>query len=487
MEMFFAGIFIGSFLFLLSMAIEILVGLVLPGKKGYLKIVKQGVAQGSSEEKERRKFADRLHRLGFRIAKNENNRIEAKRPRSSKLTQYPNACPYSFLPLNTDIRFEEVKSDVFINLSLKMNTFVYRDTGESEYLNAFSDYILSDDFERMEPLKVGRVSNTYNTIMILGLISLGIAVSFYYSLFPPEPLCYSLLLHSLGWAHILASLFSYACASGAKLYPGELRKSVLGFLAPLFTLLSLLFLGHVLHYHYEETKTATLIGYILGGLFIGPFYKRIASLFGVLERMQMKYYQREKVESIPEKSIETEYIGDETLIIHIPLNRNKGTAVFLAVWLIGWVIGELAAGIVLLGYLVSLILHGPLPSIAILFLLVWLTGWSVGGYFAIYAFLWNISAKEILYIVPQVLTIEKRIAWRKKIESYNAEFIRNFRKDSNRKGMRFQNITPECFAFEYGEKTVRFGKGVSGAEADQVVKKVLSFLPSLGNHGSEKS
>lgn len=480
---FIIGIFIGIFLFILSMGIHILVGLILPGKKGYLKIVKEDIIQGGGEEKESKKLADRLQRLGFRITRSEKGRLSATRPRSPKITRFPNACPFSFLPINADIRFEDVRSDIYINFLLKVNTFVYHDTGESEYLNALSGYILSDDFDRLEPPQIQMVSSTYKIIVILGILSLGIALSFYYSLWPADQLLYSLILHGLGWAYILVSLFSFTCSYGAKLYPVELRKSVLGFLAPLLSLAALLFLGYVLYYNYEESRTWTLIGYILGGLIAGPFYKRCISFAETFRNMQTGKYKREIAESVPVTPVNAEYIDDQIMKIDLPLKKSKGTAIFMSVWLLGWVFVELMVGGILLGYLLKFIFHGTLPQNAgaVPFMLLWFSGWSVGGYFAIYTFLWNISAKEILYLTPNLLTIEKRLAWWKKIESYNTESILNFRKCSDPKGAHLQNIAPRSFAFEYGGKTIRFGRSVPDPEALQIERKALSFLPKLGN------
>ncbi|HEX7512218.1 MAG TPA: hypothetical protein VF464_02505, partial [Candidatus Methylomirabilis sp.] len=80
--------------------------------------------------------------------------------------------------------------------------------------------------------------------------------------------------------------------------------------------------------------------------------------------------------------------GPEGLEIIIPAGRNLFAVVFLGVWLVGWLVGEVTA----IAGLAGITSAGNVA--ADLFLLVWLTFWTIGGCFAAYTWLWMLAGKE---------------------------------------------------------------------------------------------
>ena len=95
-----------------------------------------------------------------------------------------------------------------------------------------------------------------------------------------------------------------------------------------------------------------------------------------------------------------------------------GGAIFLAVWLNFWAVGEAVVGWILLRGAWSLVTGQPpaegrepleaAPSLAVgLFLLVWLAGWTLGGVLAGRELLRVLFGKERLLVRPDFVTVER--------------------------------------------------------------------------------
>lgn len=85
-----------------------------------------------------------------------------------------------------------------------------------------------------------------------------------------------------------------------------------------------------------------------------------------------------------------------TLVLGRSFPRQLGPAIFLAIWLCGWLAGEVAA----IGGLVALAVAAPWPVMLIggAFLLLWLALWTAGGLAAGTTFLAMLGAEERLEV-----------------------------------------------------------------------------------------
>lgn len=90
----------------------------------------------------------------------------------------------------------------------------------------------------------------------------------------------------------------------------------------------------------------------------------------------------------------------DALTITLPSPRALFRSAFLAVWLCGWLAGEVFAG----GALVAP--GTPLPVRG--FLLLWLTFWTFGGLAALAAFLDGLGGAAVLRLDHEALTIRRR-------------------------------------------------------------------------------
>ena len=140
----------------------------------------------------------------------------------------------------------------------------------------------------------------------------------------------------------------------------------------------------------------------------------------------------------------------------IPAKRSILMMAFLAVWLAGW----------------SVLWTTTLRQLRTELdysLLVWMAGWTFGGYATLYGFLWQLAGREIVTLTPYALKIRSEIVvfgWTRKYERqtiFNLRVNQLRRKGENRK-----------VVFEYGPKTVRFGEGLSDAEAMEIVADLKS-------------
>src|SRR5436305_285734 len=88
------------------------------------------------------------------------------------------------------------------------------------------------------------------------------------------------------------------------------------------------------------------------------------------------------------------------LQIIIPSKRNWFIIIFVGAWLGGWLMGEIFA----LGLLIGFLRGQPQD----LFILFWLIAWTAGGFMAFKAFLWNLIGKEIITVGPDRLVVDKK-------------------------------------------------------------------------------
>src|SRR4051812_4658560 len=81
----------------------------------------------------------------------------------------------------------------------------------------------------------------------------------------------------------------------------------------------------------------------------------------------------------------------------VRVRRNWGVGAFLALWLCGWSVGEVAA--------IRELATRALPGPGLAFLLVWLTFWTLGGAFALLQVLWTFAGREEIELGPRSLAV----------------------------------------------------------------------------------
>jgi len=168
--------------------------------------------------------------------------------------------------------------------------------------------------------------------------------------------------------------------------------------------------------------------------------------------------------------------GPEGLEIIIPAGRNLFAVVFLGVWLVGWLAGEVTA-LARLARLAGIASAGNVA--ADLFLLVWLTFWTIGGYFAAYTWLWMLVGKERILMGASTLCVKRDILGLGRTRTYELFRIRNLRVAAQadvprvpRVAFRPWGAMGGLIAFDYEGKTIRFGGAIEAAEARMIVERL---------------
>jgi hypothetical protein len=146
----------------------------------------------------------------------------------------------------------------------------------------------------------------------------------------------------------------------------------------------------------------------------------------------------------------------EGLRICIPA-KWSWALLFPAAWLCAWTVGGVAAGL-------SLFRHFSF------FVCIWMVGWAVGELMVGYIVLYAIGGRELILVNSETITCTTQIFGLGRAKSYRVGEMRN---------LRFQ---PEVsvgksriasrIAFDYGAKTAGFGAGIDEAEAPDLISRI---------------
>jgi hypothetical protein len=160
--------------------------------------------------------------------------------------------------------------------------------------------------------------------------------------------------------------------------------------------------------------------------------------------------------------------GPEGLEIVIPANRNLVLAIFLGMWLVGWLMGVWNAIAQLRRDLAS----DPLA-------LIWLTTWTVAGIVVAYLWLWTLVGNERIVMGTSTLRVKRDVLGSGWTRVYALPKIRNLRVAAPTRRLGSPNLALglESFmggtiAFECEGKTIRFGASLDEAEAQTVVDRM---------------
>lgn len=155
------------------------------------------------------------------------------------------------------------------------------------------------------------------------------------------------------------------------------------------------------------------------------------------------------------------------LEVTIPAPRQILVVLFLPIWLVGWLFGEVSV--------ISELASGSAKGGASAFLLIWLAGWTVGGAFAIGTTLWMYFGKERVLLTTTSLGIRREALGIGRSREYELSQIRNLRVSPESfsmfnpgNGVRVLGLGGGNIAFDHGAATIRFGAGIDEAEATQI-------------------
>jgi hypothetical protein len=159
------------------------------------------------------------------------------------------------------------------------------------------------------------------------------------------------------------------------------------------------------------------------------------------------------------------------LRIVIPCSRSWFIVGFLGFWICGWAVAEFMVS--------SQFLQGDAPPEGESFMLAWFVVWTVGGLLAIYAWLWQVVGKEIITVHGQTFTTRRDVGGFGFDKEYNLLQIRDLRVAQVRfnpldisSSLQLWGIGGGVIAFDYEARTVRFGAGLDGVEAKEVVNAI---------------
>ena len=494
MEYIVPGFFIGmvaaiSLMFVYPVIMTIL-SFFRPGLSGYIQCQNRRHFEMTKEPELRSRMKKKLKTLRFHVITEKSGQITALRE-ANQLQNRGIIFSLDNLPMKMEMSLNPEYNGVDVSLMLKYKTFIYSDTGESDYIRLLSEYILKDTQVDESPPFIVSTSQSSSQEMFFAFLSLALVLAvFHIRNLPYEEWLYNGTLHAAGWIMVIISLYYHNVRTVEKLT--GLTSQDTGSDRKLYTLLmsaGAFLMGFF--YLYQETARwpfPELAIYIFLSLIIGKFAQGMGAWNRNAAEALDPELLREKFEKqAAEVSLKTEETPRGETKISVPLGKSRSKAIFLTVWLTGWAFGELLAGLTIFMIFFGILTRGDLPQemnvMIILFIILWCIGWTFAGYFAIKEWLWNIFARLTLYRDESFLTIEERTGWKSNRKIYDLDRIQHFRIETD-PGRQKGNIisSPGIFAFEYQGNTVRFGRGVSHPEALAVKKKLEDIWgQTLGN------
>jgi hypothetical protein len=182
--------------------------------------------------------------------------------------------------------------------------------------------------------------------------------------------------------------------------------------------------------------------------------------------------------------------------ITIPAKKNWLPLIFLAIWLTGWLCGELFALGVLLSSVGGLLAQlfgfsvdfidfdsNEMGGVFVMgFMLVWLIIWTYGGYSALRTFLWQLAGKEIVEASRMGIKLSRLILGLGRVKEYQAGEIADLRLLEDHERIEKKTMAGlNMLAFDYEFDTVEFGGGLTPAEAkgilEEITKRYRQYMP----------
>ncbi len=170
------------------------------------------------------------------------------------------------------------------------------------------------------------------------------------------------------------------------------------------------------------------------------------------------------------------------LTITIPGRWRWLQGLFMAGWLGFWSYGGVKA--------FEMFSNPDTASDARSFVGFWLIAWAVGWVSVVGTLLWMVAGKEIVRAGSGELSVRLQavgVGWTRTYELNIAKRMRvqpPVANDSNSMGESSMNLSG-LIAFDYGAKTVRFGRSIDEAEAYQLVELFHRRFPNTKGDSSD--
>ena len=183
-----------------------------------------------------------------------------------------------------------------------------------------------------------------------------------------------------------------------------------------------------------------------------------------------------KTVAVPNPRHTTETTPGE-MRITIPAKPKVFIVVFMLIWLCFWTLGEFSVG--------RIVLSGESLRQTNSFTVLWLCFWTLAGGYVIIGILWQFAGEEIIQIAEGSIEIRYAlfgIGFSKRYALDQAHQLRvslnppasfwNSRRGQSPFG------EPGIIAFDYGASTIRVGRSLDEAEANQIVGKLRARFPN---------
>jgi len=161
--------------------------------------------------------------------------------------------------------------------------------------------------------------------------------------------------------------------------------------------------------------------------------------------------------------------------LEILIERRRGVkpAVFLSVWVFGWAFAAWSS---------ATTLAGGQWSIGSLFLALWLVGWTVAGLTVVVLVLVLLVGEETVVVERGLLRLGVLVGPFRWDRAFDLSGILDLRAlpaepAATPRGQRSRRLSGGL-AFEQGGRTIRFGAGLVGSEANRVLAAIRERLPS---------
>lgn len=173
----------------------------------------------------------------------------------------------------------------------------------------------------------------------------------------------------------------------------------------------------------------------------------------------------------------TSQSNDDQVKVSIGPRRDLFAILFLVWWIALWIAGEVTLFSVTIGGTEAL-LSGDVPNTISTFRYLWpLIGagtvtWTVIGVGMIYSLLWELLGREEITLSADGVTIHRSVAAVSSSRAFPRREASNVRFD-DRMGWLLSNLdywglAGGKLAFEFGGKTIRFGRGLEASAARSI-------------------
>lgn len=166
------------------------------------------------------------------------------------------------------------------------------------------------------------------------------------------------------------------------------------------------------------------------------------------------------------------YHGDILQIV-IPAKKDGFMIFFLSVWLIIWAVAEVASPLALIGFKDE-------GAVIMTILILWMIIWTVVGFLTMFALLWNILGREVISVGRKHLSIKNDVLGYGRWRQYESSQIKALRVSKTKDAWGSLDYTMQCWglfggmlAFEYQNRTYRFGMGIEASAAREILQRIL--------------